>query len=387
MIISAGCGGGDGGGGGGGGGGWFCDPDVGSNKIGSDLRVTSDASNSFYSSLSWTGSEFGVSWHDYRDGNREIYFARFSAAGTKIGSDLRVTSDASQSFYTSLSWTGSEFGVSWMEDRDGNWEIYFARVSADGAKIGSDLRVTSASGSSRYPSLSWTGSEFGVSWEDYRDGDEEIYFARVSADGAKIGSDLRVTSVAGCSNESSLIWTGAEFGVSWEDCRDGNYEVYFARVSAAGTKIGSDLRVSSPGNSSTDPSLSWTGSEFGVSWIDGQDMNYEIYFARLSATGAIFGFYTPVTIDENSSLYPSLFWAGSEFGVSWMDDRDVNDEIYFARLSADGFQIGSDLRVTSDASESQRPSLSWTGSEFGLSWHDDRDGNPEIYFARIRPCP
>ena len=51
-------------------------------------------------------------------------------------------------------------------------------------------------------------------------------------------------------------------------------------------------------------------------------------------------------------------------------------------------KIGSDLRVTSDASLSDYPSLSWSGSEFGVSWHDSRDENNEIYFARIGGvCP
>ena len=97
-------------------------------KLGADLRLTSDALYSDWSSLSWTGSEFGVSWYDSRDGNGEIYFARVSSSGSKLGSDLRVASAASASSSSSLSWTGSEFGVSWWDACDGNDEIYFARI-------------------------------------------------------------------------------------------------------------------------------------------------------------------------------------------------------------------------------------------------------------------
>ena len=242
----------------------------------------------------------------------------------KMGSDLRVTSDAYISSEPSLYWTGSEFGVSWYDNRDGNWEIYFARVSADGAKIGSNLRVTSAANNSVYPSLLWTGSEFGVSWDDLRDGNREVYFARISSDGAKIGSDLRVTSDASNSVKPSLSWTGSEFGVSWCD----NAEIYFARISEDGTKIGSDLRVTSDASDSYNPSLFWTGTEFGVSWNDFRDGNYEIYFARVSSTGTKIGADLRVTSDASESRYPSLSCTGSEFGVSWQDFRDGNDEIY-----------------------------------------------------------
>ena len=41
-------------------------------------------------------------------------------------------------------------------------------VSPD--KMGSDVRVTNAARESYYPSLVWTGSEYGVSWDDLRDG-------------------------------------------------------------------------------------------------------------------------------------------------------------------------------------------------------------------------
>jgi hypothetical protein len=353
-------------------------------KIGADLRLTIAAGISQYPSLSWTGSEFGVSWHDSREGNPEIYFARVSAYGSKIGSDLRVTSDAGNGFSPSLSWTGSEFGVSWYDERDGNREIYFARVSAAGATIGGYLRVTSAAGYSMYPSLSWTGSEFGVSWEDNRDVTYEIYFARVSAAGTKIGSDLRVTNCLGFSKSPSLSWTCSEFGVSWCDYRDGDWEIYFARVSAAGAKIGSDFRMTSAADSSFNPFLSWTGSEFGVSWNDYRDGNFEIYFSRFSSTGPKIKGDVRITSDDTLTQIPSMSWTGSEYGVSWEDSRDGNREIYFVRVSAAGAKIGSDLRVTSDASSSTSPSLYWTGSEFGVSWYDNRDGgNLEIYFARI----
>ncbi|HUT54184.1 MAG TPA: putative metal-binding motif-containing protein [bacterium] len=357
-------------------------------KIIPDMRVTYNSYSGSVPSLSWTGSEFGVSWQDDRSGNWEIYFSRISAAGAKIGSDLRVTSDANYSQLPSLSWSGSEFGVCWEDNRDNNYEIYFSRISAAGVIIGSNLRLTSHNGISYRPSLTWSGSEFGVSWEDTRGGTWKIYFSRISAFGLKIGTDLRVSDSLGGSYYPSLSWTGSEFGVSWDDRQDGNDEIYFARLSAAGTKIGSDLRVTGDANRSGYPSLSWTGSEFGVSWFDERDGNREIYFARISSTGTKIGSDIRVTTDVSTSDYPNLLWAGSEFGVSWNEHRDGNMEIYFTLISAAGTKIGSDFRVTSANGNSCWPSLSWTGSEFGLGWADFPDGNLEIYLARLGlTCP
>jgi len=356
-------------------------------KVSADVRVTNAVSDSVYPSLVWTGSEYGVSWHDSRDGNNEIYFARLDASGNKIGADVRVTTDVSYSQSPSLVWTGSGYGVSWQDYRDGSDEIYFTRLDASGAKIGSDVRVTNDSAGSLYPSLVWTGSEYGMSWADNRGGNYEIYFARLDASGSKIGSDVRVTNYIATSMRPSLVWTGSEYGVSWYDIRDGNAEIYFGRLDASGSKIGSDVRVTDYDTlSSAFPRLAWTGSEYGLSWRDTRDGNSEIYFVRIGASGTKIGSDMRVTNAALDSVYPSLVWTGSEYGVSWYDSRDGNNEIYVARLNASGNKIGSDVRVTNSVGNSLYPSLVWTGTDYGVSWYNTRDGNSEIYFARLSCC-
>ena len=47
--------------------------------------------------------------------------------------------------------------------------------------------------------------------------------------------------LAGCASPGPT-WTGDEYGMAWRDTRDGNGEVYFARVSALGTEIGAEMR-------------------------------------------------------------------------------------------------------------------------------------------------
>jgi hypothetical protein len=103
-----------------------------------DVRITTDPAVSKCPSLVWTGSEYGASWHDDRDGNFEIYFARISATGSKVGTDVRITNDPAESGSfnvlpcgTSLAWTGSEFGVVWSDDRGSGslrYDIYFNRI-------------------------------------------------------------------------------------------------------------------------------------------------------------------------------------------------------------------------------------------------------------------
>lgn len=259
------------------------------------LRVTNDTALSTAPSLAWNGQEFGLAWYDSRDGsaNREIYFTRISSTGAKIGGDVRVTDAAGHSFAPSLVWADQGYAVAWTDERDGVGgtpvrEIYFARLDAAGAKNGSDLRVTNDPAFSSEPDLAWNGTEYGIAWQDSRAGALEIYFAGIDAAGtAKTTSDVRVTNDPGYSQAPSLTWTGGEFGLAWQDNRTGRNEVYFTRLTQAGTKVGNDLRLTqkivtpATNNISTFPSLVWDGQGFGVAWQDKRDGEWAAYFARL----------------------------------------------------------------------------------------------------------
>ena len=94
-----------------------------------------------------------------------------------------------------------------------------------------------------------------------------------------------------------------------------------------------------------------------------------------------------VTADDAfHAWYPSLAWTGSEYGVSWRDDRNGNDEIYFARLNDTGTKLIPELRLTDDPGGSILPALVWNGERHAVVWQDDRDGNTEIYFTQVRCC-
>ena len=356
-------------------------------KFGAEVRVTFSSGGSAKPSLIWTGSEYGISWCDDRDGNYEISFARLDSSGSKIGPDIRVTHNSARSYFPSLVWTGIEYGISWEDDRDGDWEIYFARLDSLGNKMGPDVRITYDSSHLSSSTLVWAGNEYGISWCDNRCGNYGIYFVRLDSSGNKIGSETWLIVNYLYPSSPSLVWNGNEYGISWFDnqcCGDMSFEIYFARLDSSGNKIGSDVRITQNASFSGFPSLVWNGNEYGVSWEDDRDETYgEIYFARLDSSGSKIGSDVRVTHNASFSGSPLLVWNGSEYGVSWQDERDGNYEIYFAQLDLSGSKTGSDIRVTDNFALSYSPSSIWTGSEYGVSWHDDRDGDWEIYFTRI----
>jgi hypothetical protein len=352
-----------------------------------DVRITSRTGTSTVPSVVWTGTEYAVAWADDRGvGNWDIYFARLAGDGEMVGTEVRVTTDAGASTFPSLVWTGTGFGVAWQDSRDGNDNIYFARLDEEGAKIGTDQRILATPGGSAVPSLVWTGSVFGVAWQEYIDGNWEIYFARLNVVGVRIGSEMRITASPRDSDNPSLVWTGEVYGVAWQDYRDSNWEIYFSRINAEGFEMSTDVRVTDASLESVFPTLVWNGREYGLAWQDSRVGNQEIYFTRLTSVGVKLGSDVRVTAAAGGSASPSLAWTGSEYGVVWQDYRDSNWEIYFTRLTATGEEVGTDVRITAALQASNSPSLVWTSDGYGVAWVDNRDGNDEIYFSRLGVC-
>ncbi len=362
-------------------------------KVGADVQETDDPALSWTPALVWTGTGYGVAWSDFRDGDGdfdEIYFARLSGSGAKIGDDLRETAAPFGSSSPRITWTGSGYGLVWQDMRnsisalEGHWEVYFAYLNADGVKVSDDVRVTDNASDllsdSSEPSVTWTGSEFGIAWR----GASDIYFVRLDPSGARIGSAVRVTAPPGGGLHPAIVWTGTEYGLIWVHYHDSIVDILFTRLDATGARMGPDVLVSSALNDiDAAPALIWTGSEYGIAWRDGRARNPEIFLARLTASGLKVGDDIRVTNDPGQSMNPSLVWTGSEYAVAWADDRDGNFETYLALVDGTGVKSGPDLRVTTDTAYSASPVLAWSGSEFAMTWRDSRPGNNEIFFARL----
>jgi len=56
--------------------------------------------------------------------------------GEPLGEPTRVTANMSGSYNPTVTWTGQEYGVAWMDKRKGNKEIFFTRIDHDGNEIG-----------------------------------------------------------------------------------------------------------------------------------------------------------------------------------------------------------------------------------------------------------
>jgi len=261
--------------------------------LGADINVSSSSCGALFPSLVWTGTDFGLAWEDCRDADWEIYFARVDGNGASPPVPRRITRSPDNSLMPALVWDGIGYGLAWSDlrplpDNGGNFEILFNRLDASGLPMGPDLRITTAIGSGFWPTVAWNGVDYGLAWHDRRDDPDllhgRIFVTRLDAAGQPYAPPTPISAPDRPADTPAIAWTGDEFGLAWAEIRPGfPFEslIRLARLSSGTLVLGEPLPITHSTGSAWKPAVTWTGASFGVAWDDDREGNREIYFATV----------------------------------------------------------------------------------------------------------
>ena len=352
-------------------------------KNGPDVRITSAPGFSVEPLLVSMGDGFGLGWTDDRDGVYAVYFARLGPSGARIGPERRLSPPGPTASLSSLVWDGDHFGVAWVDRRDGQAELYFALLAADGSPAGPQRRVTTdgvwLAGMTVAPggfALAWSRPNPGPG------GGVDLYFRKLDTLGNFAGPAQQVTNRPEIERGASIAAVAGGYGVAWSDPRLGldNPEIFFARLDADGVRLGPDQRISHGPGTSEDVTLIAVDDAFAALWRDwraGGDVPHT-YVARLDVDGQAL---TEVELNALGGFARSIAWTGAEFRVPTGIPLG-QPGLYASALDARGVRIGSSLGAVSEPGMSgSQPSLALIPGGFAVAWEDRRTGDTEIWFS------
>ena len=353
-----------------------------------DLRLTIDPALSFTCRnntkyVAASGDFLHVVWMDYRDGNFEVYYKRSTDRGIYWGADIRLTNDSASSNYPSLAISGLVVHAVWENNLYGNYQIFYKRSTNAGLSWDVDQQLTNYSLTEEFPSVSASGTNVHIAWNDKRDGNYEIYYKHSTDNGINWSEDIRLTNNSLNSEYASISAFGQVVCVVWQERSSVDTEIYYKRSTDRGLSWGADLRLSSNNvYTSKTPSISVSDMYVIVVWEDHRDGNEEIYYRLSTDEGLNWGADNRLTSNNYTSTTPSVLVSGPSIHLTWDDNRDGNKEIYYKCSTDWGLSWGEDIRLTSNSSYSYFPSIAISGPFVQVVWNDSRDGNPEIYGKR-----
>lgn len=370
--------------------------------VGNDVRVSEPSTApSGPGGLAWSGERYLTTYWGYSQGNAHVYFSALDRAGNHVSMppQRQITLTPSDAFGAAVAWTGRELGIVWQDRRDGDYEIYFNRLTPDGEKLGPDQRITFAPGFSINPSITWTGSEFLVAWQDERDarnsGGYEIYVQRIDRDGRQIEDNLRITFDPANSESPVIAAGGGSVAIVWLDGRGGmrndpvgSRGIWFATFTSDMRRTSADQRITPRGWNPVAPTLAWNRDRWVIAWHDAaaDSADHEIWGTTRNVGGVEITPPRKLTSDPGFSRYPSLVPLGDRVLLVWADDRaGAGYDVWARMLDASLSPLTPEVRVTRASGDSVYP-IATIGPEgdVGILFRDQRESRWQVHFTRLQ---
>ena len=95
--------------------------------------------------------------------------------------------------------------------------------------------MTAAADDQERPVVASDGKGYLVVWQDRRSGNRDIHGTRVDAQGKVLDTHgFVIAKHPSVQARPRLAFDGTQYLVTWEDSRNGNFDIYAARISTAG---------------------------------------------------------------------------------------------------------------------------------------------------------
>jgi hypothetical protein len=223
---------------------WLSRFDVAGNPVGQPINVESNsfAFNNAPSIAAAADGHFVVTWSARPESGADVQIRarRFSAAGAKLGQEIRV--DALNTVYQGDAHVGiaddGRFTVVWSLDESDR--ILAQRFSATGAKLGAASTVNTVDGETHFvPDIAMNGSGASVvAWTRTSNSESDVLFQRYDANGNKLGAMSAAVPAAddGEFDPAVAIHADGSFAIAWQQGLD---DIRVRRFKADGTANGS----------------------------------------------------------------------------------------------------------------------------------------------------
>ena len=293
--------------------------------IDSPVAVESTAAASDLPSLVKTANGFLVVWQEGTAGSA-VFAHALGPDATPVGSGVTVAATQSTQSRPVLSRApGGRIAVTWMDSVEGKGGVQMALVDPKSLTLTGPQRIA-ADDVDGWPWVAGDDDVLAMAWSDQPGAAYDVRFARIDPQDLSVSQPVSLRgAAAGDGRLPRLIRTSFGFMSAWEDMRTSDNEIYMALVDSQGKKIGGGLVEEANTGDANWPNIAWTGAAAGVVYYQFRTGRPQIFMSFVDRSGArVAGLHDVRVSDATTgwSKYPDVLWTGSAFGVMYVDTRD-----------------------------------------------------------------
>jgi len=305
---------------------------------------------------------FFLAWRDEATG--KIYAARYDNSLNELVSPFTVNSVPAGNFAGPFDidvYQNTRFIVVYEDYGTGN-DISIRIFNFSGTALADPIEVNDDVGTASHWDPSLTVDNVGnmaVTWSDTRNGDNDIFFQRVNADGSLAGSNLGIVQAA---YTDSLQYTPQVaysardgYAIAWIDERNGESEIFFQHYKVGVGLVGSNVRISEDDTTDAadynilldiDPD-----SNLVMSWLEWGSSSNKIFAQNFTADFVQDGEPNQVNVEDISLRYgvAMIIDSRSNAGFAWTDQRSDNEDIFLQIIDDTGIRIFAEDKQVNDA--------------------------------------
>ena len=378
---------------------WSPDPSV-------NNPISIATGNQYYAQI--TSDDKGgaiIVWEDQRSGTSDIYAQRINSEGTVQWTldGVAVCNAANTQFNAQLIKDGSGGAIiTWEDWRNGNnQDIYAQKIDSNGTVLWNinGVGVCVASAVQWYPQLTTDGNGGAIiTWEDYRNGNGDIYAQRIEANGTALWTTNGVVICNAAFEQWPPQITNDENGgaiITWEDRRNGTFfgDIYIQKVNSIGVIqwAVNGIGVCTTNDVQNNPMLVKDGSGgVIINWLDSRLGQYNIFTQKINGDGI--ALWTQDGVAVCTAAFGQAFqeMISDESGgaiIVWQDLRAItNNDVYVQRINSNGLvQWTIDgVAICTLTSDQRNAHLTSNGNGGAvIAWMDFRNGNYDVYAQKI----
>ncbi|UCE36601.1 MAG: PKD domain-containing protein [Thermoplasmata archaeon] len=202
----------------------------------STQRLTSLFRNSVEPSIAVNCSDIHIVWMDYYDrfGSSTmgaIFYINSSDGGLTWSEDFNLTPMNLDSDYPDIVANGDIIHVTFSEWATGVWETHYRRSENSGISWSEDVQLTDWDRDHWGSSIDVYDANVSVvwwtSWIEEPDGNGEIYYINSTDNGHSWGENLRLTFDPERAGQADISVSESFINIVWDDNRDDNVEIYY----------------------------------------------------------------------------------------------------------------------------------------------------------------